>query len=154
RGAEPRVGSEPDRESNRQHRKRLSGGRPLCRHLPAKGGHGVIDPFIYEDAITASERTLRSFSGLWGLVLFAVAARALIRGATLEGVLLALGALSVSVAGIVRPAAVRPLFVGAMVITAPLRLVLSAVLLCTVYYVVLTPLGMAARLIGRVALAR
>lgn len=54
--------------------------------------------------------------------------------------------------GLVRPLALRPLYVGWMVAVFPIGWTISKILMGTIYYLVLTPLGLFFRLTGRDAL--
>ncbi len=56
------------------------------------------------------------------------------------------------VVGMASPSVLRPLFVGWMLAAFPLGWVMSHVMLATVYYIVLTPIGLLLRLGGRDAL--
>lgn len=53
-----------------------------------------------------------------------------------------------------RPALLKPLFVGMSLIAAPIGLVVSTTLLMLLYYLVLTPISLVFRLIGRDAMHR
>ncbi|HEY3354349.1 MAG TPA: SxtJ family membrane protein [Polyangia bacterium] len=57
-------------------------------------------------------------------------------------------------AGLVIPRAARALFIGAMIATYPLAWLMSGVLLAVVFYGVLTPVGLLARLCGHDPLRR
>jgi hypothetical protein len=63
-------------------------------------------------------------------------------------------AVPLGVLGVVRPSALRPVFVGAMVVAYPLNWLTSHVLLAVVFYCLFTPVGLLFRLVGRDALAR
>jgi hypothetical protein len=95
-------------------------------------------------------RTLRQFAGLW-LAFFGILAawQGLTQGRT--SLALALGAMAVLIGGLglARPALVRPIFVGWMILAFPIGWVLSLVLLGLVYYGLFTPIGLAFRLAGR-----
>lgn len=98
-------------------------------------------------------RVLRQFAGLWlaffgGLALW----QGVVRGR--PGTAVALGACAVTVAtlGLIRPQAVRPIFVTWMVLAFPIGLLVSNVLLALVFYGVVLPTGLALRLTGRDAL--
>src|SRR5262245_59178025 len=100
-----------------------------------------------------SVATLRVFAAVWALALFGSAGAAYFwwrNGAAT----LALAGLAVTAAllGFVRPAALRPVYVALLVLAVPLHWLLSRVLLATVFYFLLTPLGLLFRLIGRDAL--
>jgi len=115
----------------------------------------VIDPTIREEETAASDRMLRGFGVLCGLLLAAIAARDLrVEGMALRVAVIGGIAILVTVAGVVRPATIRPVFVAAMTLTTPIRLLVSTVLLVIVYYIVLTPIALVARIAGRDMLSR
>ena len=59
-----------------------------------------------------------------------------------------LGAASLALA-LVRPALVRPIYLGLMLATYPIGWIVSHLILVLVYYLVVTPVGLALRLAGR-----
>lgn len=73
---------------------------------------------------------------IWG------AGPATMAGLTAAGALLAL-------VGLAWPPALKPVFVGLSVAAIPIGLVVGEIALAAVYYVVLTPLGLARRTLGR-----
>jgi hypothetical protein len=96
------------------------------------------------------DRMLRQFAGLWLLFFSAIAAwQGLARGRVGVAVFVATAALAVGLLGLVRPRAVRPVFVGWMVLAFPIGWVVSIVLLGLVYFGLFLPLGLAFRLAGR-----
>ena len=62
-------------------------------------------------------------------------------------------AVAVGVLGLARPAAIRPVFVGWMVLAFPIGWAVSNLLLAAVFYGLFTPLAVLFRLLGRDALA-
>jgi hypothetical protein len=100
-------------------------------------------------------RALRQFAGAW-LILFLAAGvhRYVARGQ--HGIGIAVGVMAVVVGGVglIRPAAVRWLFVGATVLAFPIGWVVSQVMLAVMYYGIITPLALWFRLRGRDLLAR
>jgi hypothetical protein len=119
----------------------------------------MIDPRLRDDEApgetVATDRTVRQFAVLLGVVLTVAAARDVFgRGAGVRGSTLAAIGLAVAVAGLVRPRTVRPLFTAAVAITRPIGAVISVALLGIIYYVVFTPLAFLFRLVGRDALMR
>src|SRR4051794_35497420 len=101
------------------------------------------------------ERTLRQFAGLWTAVFAVLACR---QGwlsapgpAALVLVLLGLGG---GALGLLWPRAVRPIFVGAVVVTFPIGWAVSHLVLAVLFYAVFTPLGLLFRLLGRDVLCR
>jgi hypothetical protein len=53
-----------------------------------------------------------------------------------------------SVAGIVDPPAIRPIFVGLILLTYPIGWVVSHVLLGGIFYLLVTPIGLVLRMTG------
>ena len=102
-----------------------------------------------------SERILRQFAAAWLLVLSGLAANQwLMRGnARIAAALLALAVL-VGVAGLVRPRAVRWLFVSSTVAAFPIGWVVSRVMLVVLFIGVITPVALMFRLQGRDRLSR
>ena len=99
-------------------------------------------------------RMLRQFAGLW-LVFFGGLAgwQALFGDATLATVLGVLG-FSFGLLGLVKPQAVRPVFVAWMILAFPIGWLVSRVLLALLFYGVFTPLGLVFKLLGRDPLCR
>ena len=63
-------------------------------------------------------------------------------------------AIAAGVIGLVRPPAVRPLFVGLVLATFPIGWLVARLLLAVNFYCVLSPLGILLRLLGRDPLGR
>lgn len=61
---------------------------------------------------------------------------------------------AVGVGGLAIPDAVRPVYLGAMVVTRPIGFVVAQVLLALLYFLVLTPLALVLRLTGHDPLHR
>jgi hypothetical protein len=97
--------------------------------------------------------TLRGFAAIW-LVWFAGlgAAAWFVRDDRTTALGLWALALGVGPLGLAAPSLVRPVFVGAMVVTFPIGWVVSHLLLGAVFYGLFAPLGLLFRLIGRDAL--
>lgn len=107
-----------------------------------------------------TDRQLRQF-GVAGLVFLpfigwlatgkprslASANLSLMGGLALIGVLIA-------IIGFIRPKVLRPVFVGASLITLPIGLIVGEAVLLVVFYGLFAPLGLFFRLIGRDALQR
>jgi hypothetical protein len=96
-------------------------------------------------------RVLRLFGGVWLPLFLAIVGAVVWRGGgdpatswTLWGV----AALSIVVA-LARPAWLRWLYVGLMVVTWPIGWVLSLVVLALIYYGVITAAGLALRVFGK-----
>ena len=98
-------------------------------------------------------RLLRQFAGLWLAFFLGLAAwQGRLRGLPAVIVCVTL-AVSVGGVGLVRPQAVRPLFVGWMMLAFPIGWLVSHVALAVVFYGLITPLAVAFRLAGRDLLA-
>ena len=100
-------------------------------------------------------RVLRQFAAAW-LIFFLAAGvhRYFARGEHEAGVLLGVIAAVVGLAGLLRPATVRWLFVGATVAAFPIGWVVSQVMLAAMFYGIITPLALLFRIQGRDVLAR
>ncbi len=100
-------------------------------------------------------RTLRQFAGVGAAVLTGLA---VVQAAVYDrpGLASGLGAAAVvvSVIGLLRPAALRPVFVGMMVASFPMNWLVTRLVLAALFYGVFTPLGVIFKLIGRDALTR
>jgi hypothetical protein len=100
-------------------------------------------------------RVLRQFSAAWLVFLLAFGAHQhLARGHRAIGLAVMGLALVVGVAGLIKPAIVRWLFVGSMVLAFPIGWVVSQIMLSLMFYVVLTPVALIFRLCGRDMLQR
>jgi hypothetical protein len=95
-------------------------------------------------------RVLRQFAALW-LVFFAAHAawQGLVRGRPALGCLLAALAFAVGLLGLVRPSAVRPVFVGWSVLVFPAGWLTSRLALLVLFYGLFTPVAVCFRLLGR-----
>ncbi|MGH9672848.1 MAG: SxtJ family membrane protein [Bryobacteraceae bacterium] len=91
-------------------------------------------------------RTLRQFAALWIIFFGAIAAWK--SSLVVAAVAAAGGAL-----GLAFPTAIRPVFVGWMILAFPIGWLISHVVLALVYFVVFLPIGLWFRVIGRDALA-
>ena len=95
-------------------------------------------------------KQLRQFAGIWfpafcALVGWSIARKTGHRhevevGWAIAGIL--------SIAGLVYPSLIRPIFVGLILLTYPIGWVVSHVLLGVIFYGVVTPIGMILRLTG------
>lgn len=96
------------------------------------------------------DRTVRQFAGLWLLFFGGIAAW---QGFAADRVGLAGGLAGLAVAGfavgMARPAWLRPVYVGWMVVVFPIGWLVSHILLALLYYGLFTPLGLLFRLLGR-----
>jgi hypothetical protein len=100
-------------------------------------------------------RVLRQFAGAW-LVFFGAIGlhQGLGRGHPQLGLALGVAAVGVGGLGLLRPAAVRWIFVGWMVVAFPIGWLISQVMLALLFYGMLTPVALLFRLKGRDLLHR
>jgi len=96
------------------------------------------------------QRQLRQFAGIWFPAFCALAGWMIGRKtghwAEVEIAWVACGV--VSVAGLIHPPLIRPVFVGLILATFPIGWVVSHVLLGAIFYGIVTPLGLILRLTG------
>ena len=100
-------------------------------------------------------RTLRQFAGLW-LVLFGALAglQGFKHGRVGLALALALLAVTVGLLGLVRPQAIRVIYVGGMLVGFPVGWTLSRLILSVLFYGMFTPAGLLFRALGRDVLCR
>lgn len=105
----------------------------------------MIKPAWYPD-----DRQLRQFSiaALIGFPLIAYACKRWFEWSTGAYWIAALGPI-VCVLGLAIPGAVYPLYTGLMAITMPIGWLISNLFLRIIFYVILTPLGLAFKMMGR-----
>ncbi len=102
-----------------------------------------------------SRKILRQFAGAWLVFFLAWAAhQGLAKGRLQFGLALAVMAVGVGLVGLIRPGAVRWLFVGWMVLAFPIGWLISQLTLLVMFYGMLTPIALFFRLTGRDALCR
>jgi hypothetical protein len=102
-----------------------------------------------------SAKSLRQFAGAWLVFLGATGAHQwLARGHERRGQALIAVALVIGLPGLVKPVAVRWLFVAALVLTFPIGWAVSQLMLAVMFYLVITPVAVFFRLRGRDPLAR
>ena len=100
-------------------------------------------------------RALRQFAGAWLIIFLAAGAhRYVVRGQHQVGIAVGVMALMVGGIGLIRPAVVRWLFVGATVLAFPIGWVVSQIMLALMYYGIITPLAVWFRIRGRDLLCR
>ncbi len=100
-------------------------------------------------------KVLRQFSAAWLVFFLAIGARQYFaRGHHQLGVALGVGAIIVGGLGLLKPAAVRWLFVSWMVLAFPIGWLISQIMLALMFYCLLTPSAFVFRLRGRDLLAR
>lgn len=105
-------------------------------------------------ATGASRRNLRQFAGAWLVVFGALAARRFVQGGEWAGAAYAVLAGAVGLTGLVRPDAVRIVYLACMVLAAPVGRVVSEILMILMFYGVLTPVALVLKAVGRDALQR
>jgi hypothetical protein len=100
-------------------------------------------------------KTLVEFSELWLFFVGMVASPlALLRGHPTSAAIFWILAVAVRGLGLWRPSWVKPFFLGLTLATWPIGWVVSHLAIGLVYYLVITPIGLAFRLIGRDPLRR
>ena len=115
----------------------------------------MIDPGIPETGPEINDRLLRQFSGLWlavigGLAVFQwVGSGRVVLGAVVGAVALLLG-----LRGLVQPRRVELLFRAAMALAMPIGWVVSHVILAAFFYLLITPMALVFKIIGRDAMVR
>ncbi|HEV3437199.1 MAG TPA: SxtJ family membrane protein [Gemmata sp.] len=99
--------------------------------------------------------TLRWFAAIWLVWFVGLGCAAwFLRENRSAAIVFMLVALLFGPLGLIRPSAIRIVFVGSLVLTFPLGWLISRLLLGLVFYCLFTPLGLFFRLIGRDALGR
>lgn len=102
-----------------------------------------------------SKRDLRQFAMLWlpiFLCLLAYLGPWKSNATVTQGMLIA-AAVSL-VLGAVFPVAIKPIFVGAMIVTFPIGYVVSHVLLALTFFLVVTPMALVLKLLGKDPMTR
>jgi hypothetical protein len=100
-------------------------------------------------------RALRQFAGAWLILFLAVGVhRYVARDQHHVGIAFGVMAVVVGGLGLIKPAALRWLFVGATVLAFPIGWVMSQVMLAVMYYGIITPLALWFRIRGRDMLSR
>src|SRR5262245_25681388 len=100
-------------------------------------------------------RTLRRFAGLSILFFGSLAGwQGFLHGWTTAAILLAVVAVLVGALGLIRPQAIRWIYVSWMIATYPIGWVTSQVILAAMFFGVITPVALYFRLLGRDALHR
>ena len=100
-------------------------------------------------------RTLRQFAGL-SLFVFGAAAcfQGIIRHQPILAAAFATLAVVIGIPGLIRPSIVRPIYVGAMILTFPIGWTVNKIVLACMFYGLFTPIALWFRLIGRDSLSR
>ena len=94
-------------------------------------------------------RVLRQFAALCLLVFGGLAAWQVLDGRAGGFTALLAGAAGIGILGLVRPAAVRPLFVAWLIVAFPIGWTVSRLMLALVFFGLFTPLALFFRLMGR-----
>jgi hypothetical protein len=102
-----------------------------------------------------SATTLRQFSFIWLLFFLGMAGwQYWGRGRTELALAIAAGAVLIGLLGILKPAAIRWLFVGWMIAAFPIGWMVSQLMLAILFYGIFTPIALCFRLVGRDVLRR
>ena len=100
-------------------------------------------------------RILCQFAALWIVLLTGLACwHGFFRDRHVLAIALAVLAFTVGPLGLLKPQAIRWIFVGLMVVTFPIGWVVSRFVLACLFYGIFTPVGLVFRLMGRDALLR
>jgi hypothetical protein len=110
-----------------------------------------IDAMRWEDLpLSPDSKMLRQFAGIWIAFFGGIAAyQYFAKGRPTLGLILALLAVTIGPLGLIQPKAIKPIFVGWMVLAFPIGWTISTVMLAVLFYGVFTPLGLFFRLRGR-----
>jgi hypothetical protein len=104
--------------------------------------------------LNPSDRMLRQFSAAWLAVFIAFALVQEFRAHNRDAALILASVALVGILGLAWPRMMKWLFVVATLVTFPIGWVLSNVLLALIYFLMITPIGIALRLRGRDELQR
>jgi hypothetical protein len=108
-----------------------------------------------EIPFSPATKALRQFAAAWLVFFMAFGAhRYLVRHHPGAGLALMSMAIVIGALGLVKPSAVRWIFVGWMVVAFPIGWVVSELMLLLMYYAILTPVAFLFRLQGRDLLRR
>jgi hypothetical protein len=106
-------------------------------------------------ASRASVRQLRQFAGMWTLFFLGLACwQGLWRANRHASLVLGALAAAVGPVGLVKPEAIRPIFLAAMAVTIPIGWTVSQILVALLFYGIVTPVAVVFRLMGRDVLKR
>jgi len=96
------------------------------------------------------ERILRQFAIIWLPAVAALAGWAIVSRGGAWSVVIVLWSVTafLAVVGAVKPRVIRPIFTGWMRAVYPIAWTISHLALATVFYAVMTPIGLAGRLLG------
>lgn len=101
-------------------------------------------------------KQLRQFAGIWFPAFCLLVAFWTWKGGAPQAWPIGIIAVGVvlGLLGLLRPSLIKPVFVGLSVLTFPIGWVISNLILIVVYYLVLTPIGLVLRLLGRDSMTR
>lgn len=102
-----------------------------------------------------ADAQLKSFARIWWPLFVLIGTALLYRrnGWTTPVMVVVYAGVILAVASVASRTVARTLFLGLQVITFPLAFVTSTIVLAVIYYLVVTPIGLALRLTGRDALS-
>jgi hypothetical protein len=95
-----------------------------------------------------SRKELRQFAAIWLVFFAALGVWWWYDGSATVARWLWIAAVAVGLPGLVMPALMRPIYVGWMAAAFPIGWVVSHLLLGTLYFLILTPIGLLLRLLG------
>lgn len=99
---------------------------------------------------TPTDRMLRQFSGLWIVFLGAIAVfQQVYHQRHVLAIMLAVLAVTLGPIGLARPRVIKPLYLLLMLVTFPIGWVISNVVLLVIFILLITPLAVWFRIIGR-----
>jgi|SRR5664280_808802 len=102
-----------------------------------------------------ANRVLRQFAAAWLVVFLGLAAhQQFARNHPAAAMALCIAAILVGGVGLLRPPAIRWVYVGATVLTFPIGWLMSQIVLLVMFYLVLTPIALLLRFRGRDLLDR
>jgi len=102
-----------------------------------------------------STRVLRQFAALWLVCFLALAAVRWYGGKQgAATVVMGSAAVLIGVPGLILPAVMRPIYTGWMIAVFPIGWTVARIVLSAVFYVVVTPIGLLFRMLGRDVLHR
>jgi uncharacterized membrane protein len=103
-----------------------------------------------------TRRELRQFAGIWFPAFFAVVCSIAYRRTHSLNIVasIAVCAFAISLIGLIAPRLMKPIFVGWMYASFPIGFVVSHIVIGAIFFLVITPIGLIMRLIGRDAMYR
>jgi len=101
-----------------------------------------------------SSRTLRQFAAAWLVFIGILAAQQYRHHHQTAGIIFCALAIVGGIAGLIKPSALRWIFVGWMMLAFPIGWAVSQIMLLVMYYAILTPVALLFRVGGRDLLLR